>query len=127
MSKSDKHTVRNKGVLVENCHEFIIHHPVVEYIRSNIHERIIKILDHCAMMCSDTENNFSYSQLLHLSKKTAVLFFQDNKVDPARILLRIAACLETNSIRVGQNYVNFLINHDMKTPVIFEKISRREI
>ena len=52
---------------------------------------------------------------------------QDNKVDPARILLRIAACLETNSTTVGQNYVNFLVNHDMKSPLIFEKNSRREI
>ena len=79
------------------------------------------------MMCSDTENNLSYSQFLNLSQKTAVLFLQDNKVDPAQILLRIAACLETNSITVGQNYVNFLVNHDMKSPLIFEKISRREI
>ena len=29
----------------------------------------IKILDHCALMCSDTENNLSYSQFLHLFKK----------------------------------------------------------
>ena len=76
------------------------------------------------MMCSDTEKNLSYSQFI---QKTAVVFLQDNKVDPARILLRIAACLETNSITVGQNYVNFLVNHDMKSPLIFEKISRREI
>ena len=79
------------------------------------------------MMCSDTEKNLSYSQFLHLSKKTAVLFLQEDKVDPARILLRIAACLETNSITVWQNYVNFLVNHDMKSPLIFEKISRQEI
>ena len=26
------------------------------------YEHIIKILDHCALMCSDTENNLSYSQ-----------------------------------------------------------------
>ena len=60
----------------ENCHEFIIHHPLVEYnnIKSKIYEQIIKIFDHCAMMCSDTENNLSYSQFLHLSKKgSAVL------------------------------------------------------
>ena len=76
------------------------------------------------MMCSDTENNLSYSQFI---QKTAVVFLQDNKVDPARILLRIAACLETNSITVGQNYVNSLVNHDMKSPLIFEKISRRQI
>ena len=56
-----------------------------------------------------------------------MMFLQDNKVDPAWILLRIAACLETNSITVGQNYVNFLVNHDMKSLLIFEKISRREI
>ena len=57
----------------------------------------------------------------------AVVFLQDNKVDPARILLRIAAWLETNSITIGQNYANILVNHDMKSTLIFEKISRREI
>ena len=56
-----------------------------------------------------------------------MVFLQDNKVDPARILLRIAACLETNSITVGQNYVNFLVKHDMESPLIFEKNSKREI
>ena len=39
----------------ENCHEFIIHHPIVEYnnIKSNIHEQIIKkltIVQWCAVI-----------------------------------------------------------------------------
>ena len=38
------------------------------------YEHIIKILDHCGLMCSNTENNLSNSQFLHLSKKRQCIF-----------------------------------------------------
>ena len=80
-------------------------------------------MQYCAVILRTISATLSFC----IYQKKAVLFLQEDKVDPARILLRIAACLETNSITVGQNYVNFLVNHDMKSPLIFEKIFRREI
>ena len=60
------------------------------------------------------------------SKNGSLLQLGD-KVDPARILLRIALCLEAILITVSQYHVNFLVYQGNKDPLLNEKVSRREI